>query len=91
MGLSFQKENLSPKTKYRYTKRDGMRIAIHRVVLEKKLGRPLLAEEHTHHINEIKLDNSPENLEVKTASKHAADHLKKRWESGEKLGRTRKH
>jgi hypothetical protein len=34
----------------------------HILVLEEKLGRPLLPNEDTHHINGIKTDNSPENL-----------------------------
>ena len=49
---------------YTVIKKDGLWPLEHRVVMEEKLGRPLLADEHVHHVNGIRTDNSPENLEL---------------------------
>lgn len=48
----------------------------HRVVAEEKIGRSLLDNEHVHHVDENKQNNSPENLEVLTTQEHRFQHRK---------------
>lgn len=49
---------------YRLVKQDGKYRPEHHVVMEEKLGRPLFKEERVHHMNGIRGDNRPENLEL---------------------------
>lgn len=44
----------------------------HILVLEKKLGRPLLPNEVGHHLNGIKNDNRPENLMAVIRERHSS-------------------
>lgn len=48
----------------------------HRSVAEKMMGRPLLPNEHVHHIDLNKHNNTPENLIVMSRSEHLALHAR---------------
>ena len=56
-----------------------VRLLTHQMVARQLLGGP--AGRIVHHVNEIRHDNSPSNLEYKTLEKHAADHTRKRHET----------
>lgn len=48
---------------------------MHRVVAEQTIGRPLRQDEHVHHIDGDKKNNTPDNLQVLSASAHAVLHI----------------
>ena len=56
------------------------RIKVHRLIMEKHIGRKLLSTEIVHHINQNKLDNRFSNLLIVSRSEHNRIHqfLKRR-------------
>lgn len=46
----------------------------HRLVMERVLGRKLTTDEQVHHINGVKSDNDPANLQVLTNAEHQRLH-----------------
>lgn len=62
--------------------RSDIKGYVHRsyLVAEKTLGRYLYLNEITHHKNEIRDDDRPENIEVTTLPKHTSFHRRKQIE-----------
>lgn len=56
-------------------------IAEHRLIVQRREGRLLLTDEHVHHVNGIKDDNRPENLELMSHSDHSVLTAKEKRES----------
>jgi hypothetical protein len=56
----------------------GKEVRQHRLIAESMLGRPLRLGEQVHHLNGVKDDNRPENLQVIDAATHTVQH----WQEG---------
>lgn len=50
--------------------------SLHRVIMEKKLGRQLSRDEVVHHKDECRSNNNESNLEVMTRAEHTSHHRK---------------
>lgn len=59
----------------------GRKVAEHRLVMERHVGRKLLWNEHVHHVNENKLDNRLENLVITDPGEHHRVHHFRRFRS----------
>jgi len=72
---------------HRYIRLGGVTRALHRVVAEQSLGRPLQPDEIVHHIDGDPLNNNPSNLAVVSRQEHFLLHMIKEtaepWSEGE--------
>ena len=59
---------------YVESSRNGIKIDLHRKIMEDHLGRKLRRDEHVHHINGDKRDNRLENLVVLSPKEHMRIH-----------------
>lgn len=55
--------------------RQGKKVPYHRLLVEERLGRPLLPHETVHHINGVRDDNRLENLELWSSSQPAGQRV----------------
>lgn len=67
---------VSPQGYIRISVGKKVRAYEHRLVVEKSLGRKLKHDEHIHHIDGNKTNNSLSNLKVLTNEEHRKEHMK---------------
>jgi len=59
-----------------YCRKDGRQVAVHRLIVEQHLGRPLTSNEVVHHRDHNPLNNDLSNLKVMTRAEHLVHHLR---------------
>jgi hypothetical protein len=74
--------SLKPSGYLEFTRGPHKGKSEHRVAIEDILGRPLLHDEHVHHMDENRSNNSIENLAVMNPREHARLHAVKRIAEG---------
>ena len=67
------------RTGYLSIRFNGIKVYLHRHLMEQKLDRKLYRSEHVHHINHDKLDNRIENLILINANEHSSYHANVMW------------
>jgi endogenous inhibitor of DNA gyrase (YacG/DUF329 family) len=65
-------------------------MAEHRIVAEQHLGRPLTRKDEVHHVNRVKDDNRPENLQVLDGITHSIITAQQRLTDRELIAEYRK-
>lgn len=79
------------RSKYKAVKIDGVKHDYHRWLMEQKVGRKLGSDEIVHHLNENKLDNDINNLQIMTRAEHARLHAKTPYFSEKARERAREY
>lgn len=74
-GSRFKRPNGYVMVKVRVGPNDWANVYEHRLVMQAKLGRPLRTGEEVHHLNGVKDDNRPENLELWSSSQPAGQRI----------------
>lgn len=60
---------------HRYVRVNGVTRALHRVIAEQSLGRPLQPDEIVHHVDGDPLNNEPSNLAIVSRQEHFLLHM----------------
>lgn len=73
-----RKPRILDKGGYLWVSYEGGQEAVHRMVMEFVLKRPLSPDESVHHKDGNTYNNNPDNLEVMSISEHLKEHYKDR-------------